>query len=82
MRPPEFSAPLSWNNFTKRGWQRVLQGLQIEYRNPYQTKHTFCSLCREEGIASIHIAKWVGSSPEMIDRVYAKPIDDIQVPEW
>lgn len=73
---------LNWNNFTKRGWQRVLQGLQIEYRNPYQTKHTFCSLCREEGIASIHIAKWVGSSPEMIDRVYAKPIDDIQVPEW
>lgn len=72
---------IDWHNFTNRGWKNVLASLQnVEYRNPYQTRHTFCSLCREEGIASIQIAKWVGNSAEMIDRVYARPVDQVQVP--
>jgi hypothetical protein len=71
-----------WSNFTTRAWQTVLESLpDIEYRNPYQTRHTFCSLCREMDIPSIQIAKWVGNSAQMIDRVYAKPTDNIQVPE-
>lgn len=73
---------IDWGNFTTRGWAAVLATLpDIEYRNPYQTRHTFCSLCREADIPSIQIAKWVGNSAEMIDRVYAKPTDHIQVPE-
>lgn len=73
---------IDWSNFTNRAWKKVLATLpDVEYRNPYQTRHTFCSLCREAGIASIQLAKWVGNSPEMIDRIYAKPIDQIQVPE-
>ncbi len=72
---------IDWHNFTNRGWKAVLESLpEIEYRKPYQTRHTFCSLCREEGIASIQIAKWVGNSAEMIDRVYARPVDQVQVP--
>ena len=73
---------IDWHNFTARAWARVLGQLSdIEYRNPYQTRHTFCSLCREADISSIQIAKWVGNSAQMIDRVYAKPTDHIQVPE-
>jgi integrase len=72
---------IDWHNFTNRAWKAILQSLpEIEYRNPYQTRHTFCSLCREADIASIQIAKWVGNSAQMIDRVYAKPTDYIQVP--
>ncbi len=72
---------IDWHNFTNRGWKIILESLpEIEYRKPYQTRHAFCSLCREEGIASIQIAKWVGNSAEMIDRVYAKPVDQVQVP--
>ncbi len=72
---------IDWHNFTNRAWKAVLKSLpEIEYRNPYQTRHTFCSLCREADIASIQIAKWVGNSAQMIDRVYAKPTDHIQVP--
>ncbi|NET34036.1 MAG: site-specific integrase [Cyanothece sp. SIO1E1] len=74
---------INWGNFTSRGWKRILASLtDIEYRKPYQTRHTFCSLCREAGIASIQIAKWVGNSAKMIDRIYAKPTDHIQVPEF
>lgn len=72
---------VDWHNFTNRAWKAILKALpEIEYRNPYQTRHTFCSLCREADIASIQIAKWVGNSAQMIDRVYAKPTDHIQVP--
>lgn len=72
---------IDWHNFTNRGWKTILDSLpEVEYRKPYQTRHTFCSLCREAGIASIQIAKWVGNSAEMIDRVYAKPVDQVQVP--
>lgn len=72
---------IDWHNFSNRAWKTVLASLpEITYRNPYQTRHTFCSLCREENVASIQIAKWVGNSPEMIDRIYAKPVDQVQVP--
>ncbi|MEM6452777.1 MAG: site-specific integrase [Cyanobacteria bacterium P01_D01_bin.105] len=72
---------ISWGNFTTRSWKAVMDSLEdIDYRNPYQTRHTFCSLCREADISSLQIAKWVGNSPAMIDRVYAKPTDHIQVP--
>ncbi|WP_035986997.1 site-specific integrase [Leptolyngbya sp. KIOST-1] len=73
---------IDWHNFANRAWAKVMASLtDIEYRNPYQTRHTFCSLCREADIPSIQIAKWVGNSAQMIDRVYAKPTDHIQVPE-
>lgn len=84
---------IDWHNFTTRAWKKILASLSqdtllpngellpgIEYRNPYQMRHTFCSLCREEDIPSIQLAKWVGNSPEMIDRVYAKPVNRIPVP--
>lgn len=72
---------IDWHNFTNRAWKTVLSSLPgIEYRNPYQTRHTFCSLCREASIPSIQLGKWVGNSAQMIDRVYAKPVDNITVP--
>ncbi|WP_416676729.1 site-specific integrase [Egbenema bharatensis] len=84
---------IDWSNFTTRAWAKILASLAqdtvlsngeilpgIEYRNPYQMRHTFCSLCREGDIASIQLAKWVGNSAEMIDRVYAKPVNRISVP--
>ncbi len=74
---------INWGNFTNRAWQKVMASLlEIEYRNPYQTRHTFCSLCREAGIPSVQIAKWVGNSAAMIDRVYTKAVENVQVPEF
>lgn len=79
---PKAQSFINWGNFTSRAWKMTIASLEgIEYRNPYQTRHTFCSLCREADISSVQIAKWVGNSPAIIDRVYAKPVDQIQVPE-
>ncbi len=49
---------IDWGNFTNRGWSSVMKSLKdIDYRNAYQTRHTFCSLCREADISSVQIAK-------------------------
>lgn len=72
---------IDWHNFTNRAWKSILDSLpDIESRNPYQTRHTFCSYCRENNIPSIQIGKWVGNSAAMIDRVYAKAVDNVTVP--
>ena len=69
------------DNFRKRVWKTILQGLQIEYRVPYQTRHTFITLCLDKGIDAKDIAQWVGNSPEIIYKHYAGSRHNLQVPE-
>jgi len=69
------------DNFRKRVWKKVLQGLGFEYRKPYQTRHTFVTLCLDKGIDAKDIAHWVGNSPEIIYRHYAGSRHGLQVPE-
>lgn len=67
-------------NFRNRVWKPVLDGLGIEYRKPYQTRHTFITLCLESGIDAKDVAKWVGNSPEIIYKHYASAQQDLEVP--
>ncbi|HEY9844866.1 MAG TPA: DUF3596 domain-containing protein [Candidatus Caenarcaniphilales bacterium] len=72
---------IDWHNFTNRAWKQVLKSLpEIEPRVPYQMRHTFCSLCREQNIPSVQLAKWVGNSAAIVDRVYARGITNVAVP--
>jgi integrase len=69
------------DNFRKRVWKRVLQGLELKYRVPYQTRHTFITLCLDKGIDAKDIAQWVGNSPEIIYKHYAGSRHNLRVPE-
>ena len=69
------------NNFRRRVWKKVLEGLGLEYRVPYQTRHTFITLCLDKGIDAKDVARWVGNSPEIIYKHYAGRRRDLQVPE-
>ena len=69
------------DNFRKRVWKKILQGLGLEYRVPYQTRHTFITLCLDKGIDAKDIAQWVGNSPEIIYKHYAGSRRNLQVPE-
>jgi|SRR6476661_1673038 len=69
------------DNFRKRVWKTILQGLELEYRTPYQTRHTFITLCLDKGINAKDIAQWVGNSPEIIYKHYAGSRHGLQVPE-
>lgn len=69
------------HNFASRVWAKVLEGLGIPYRRPYQTRHTFITLCLESGIDAKDVAKWVGNSPEIIYKHYASDKKELDVPE-
>lgn len=80
-----FPAPkggyINTQNFAIRVWPKVLEGLGIPYRRPYQTRHTFITLCLENGIDAKDVAKWVGNSPEIIYKHYAGAKTELDVPE-
>lgn len=62
------------HNFANRGWQRILQNCNVAYRKPYQTRHTFISLCVAANVNSTLIARWVGTSSRMIDKHYGATV--------
>lgn len=73
---------IRWGNFTSRAWKSVLSKLpEIEYRNPYQMRHSFASHCRSLNVPSIQVAEWIGNSVEMVDRVYAHVTEAYPVPD-
>lgn len=61
--------------------QLVREGKVSEYRKPYQTRHTFITLCLEADIDAKDVSRWVGNSPEIIYKYYAGNKRDLQVPE-
>ena len=71
---------VDFHNFRNRAWVKTLASLGIEYRKPYQTRHTFITLCLNAGIDAKDIASWVGNSPEMIYRHYAGVTKNLQIP--
>jgi integrase len=68
-------------SYFRKVWVKVLESLGIEYRKPYQTRHTFITLCLEAGVDAKDIAKWVGNSAEIIYKNYAGHRAELSVPE-
>lgn len=68
------------SNFRNRIWTPLLEKLGIEYRKPYQTRHTFITLALENGLDAKDVARLVGNSPEVIYRHYAGNKRDLSVP--
>lgn len=70
------------HNFLNRIWKPVLNELGIRYRPQYNTRHTFITLCMEEGIPTPQIADWVGNSSDTIMKFYAGIVNRVDVPEF
>ncbi|MBE9061868.1 site-specific integrase [cf. Phormidesmis sp. LEGE 11477] len=80
---PGFSGKvLNTASFRKTVWKPVLEGLKIEYRKPYQTRHTFITLALEHGLDAKDVAQLVGNSPEVIYQHYAGQKRELVVPEF
>lgn len=70
------------HNFLTRAWKSILATLpEIEYRPQYNTRHTFITLCLEEGVPVQTVAKWVGNSAQTIYNHYAGLVSNLEVPE-
>jgi integrase len=81
-----FPSPLgTWidsGNFRSRIWKPVLAKLRIDYRKPYQARHTFITLALENGLDAKDVARLVGNSPEIIYRHYAGNKRELFMPEF
>ncbi|KKD34914.1 hypothetical protein WN50_28250 [Limnoraphis robusta CS-951] len=57
--------------FRPKIWRPTLAALNIAYRKPYCTRHTFITLCLESGMPVKDLAKLVGNSVNIIHKHYA-----------
>lgn len=73
---------IDFHNFRNRAWKTILTSLNIRYRKPYQTRHTFITLALENGLDAKDVARLVGNSPEIIYRHYAGNKRELFVPEF
>ncbi|MDX2270360.1 MAG: DUF3596 domain-containing protein [Cyanobacteriota bacterium] len=71
---------INWYHFCFGAWKKILSQCGIEYRKPYQTRHTFITQCIEAGIPTKHVAKWVGNSEWIISQHYLGIINQVEVP--
>jgi integrase len=65
----------------RKTWRAVLKELRIDYRKPYQMRHSFITLCLEAGVNVKDVAKMVGNSPEVIYRHYAENRARVTIPD-
>ncbi|MEM9092589.1 MAG: tyrosine-type recombinase/integrase [Cyanobacteria bacterium P01_F01_bin.53] len=81
--PSPKGKPTNLNNFRRRTWKPVLNGLGIPYRKLYQTRHTFITHALETGkLDAKDVAQLVGNSPEVIYQYYAGQKRELAVPEF
>jgi integrase len=73
---------IDFHNFRNRAWKTVLESLNIAYRKPYQTRHTFIAWALENGLDAKDVGRLVGNSPEVIYRHYAGNKRELFVPEF
>lgn len=64
------------DSFRKHRWTKILIASGVEYRYPYQMRHTFATMHISRGVNLWKIANWMGhASPEMIFNHYGKFIE-------
>ena len=70
--------PLSHRNVTKRVWYPLLRYLELDVRNPYQTRHTAATLWLAAGESPEWIASQMGhSSTTMLFTVYSRYVPNL-----
>ncbi len=69
------------DNFTKRYWEPVLRKAGVEYRRPYNTRHSFVSNCLENKMNPVTIAAITGHKVETLFEHYAGLISVPSIPD-
>lgn len=69
------------NNFRKRVWAKVLTGLGIEYRYPYQTRHTLLSHVAMEYNLPMAAAIAGHKDLTMVQKNYARFVGKLELPD-
>lgn len=65
--------PIDSNNFAKRIWRPLLEDLNIEYRRPYNTRHTTATIWLASGEAPEWVARQMGhANTTMLFQIYSR----------
>jgi integrase len=59
------------HNFRNRAWKKVLTGLEVDYRKPYNTRHSLVSHALDLGLAPASVAQLTGHSVKTMYENYA-----------
>jgi integrase len=61
---------LDLHNFRERHWKAALRAAGLEYRRPYDLRHTYATFSIAAGVSLFALARRMGTSLEMIDKTY------------
>ena len=71
-------SPIDAKNFTSRIWKPMLEDLGIEYRRPYNTRHTTATLWLASGEAPEWVARQMGhANTTMLFQVYSRFVPNL-----
>jgi len=66
------------NNFRRRVWSPLLRRLNLEYRRPYETRHTAATMWLASGENPEWVARQLGhTNTEMLFRTYSRYIPNL-----
>jgi integrase len=67
---------MSLSHWRRNVWYPSLEKAELEKRVPYAMRDTFASLALQAGVPTLHLARIMGTSLEMIDRTYGHMLKD------
>lgn len=73
---------LDLHNMRARHWKPALRAAGLEYRRPYDLRHTYATFSIAAGVSLFALARRMGTSLEMIDQTYghlAPDADDYEL---
>lgn len=68
-------------NYRKRVWAKALKDCGLEYRRPYEMRHTYATWALRAGVSTFLVARRMGTSIAMIDRTYGQFAVDTETHE-
>ncbi len=69
--PAPKGGPIDDHNFSQRIWRKILDRLEIDYREPYNMRHTFISHSLEAGANPVLLAQLTGHNVKTLYEHYA-----------
>lgn len=73
--------PIDIDNLCERCWKPALKKANVEYRRPYNCRHTFVSHALQSGLSPVQVAAITGHSTEVLFSHYAGVIEKPELPE-
>jgi integrase len=74
--PNTLGGMMNLNNFRTRDWYPALESGGLSKRGPYALRHTYATFLLDQGMSIFKVARWMGTSAEMIERHYGHLLAD------